>query len=201
MYNNGSIEFTCKGRKCETKLNCKLGETSNLNKHLKNVCKDNSVREWYTQYALYTKNNDPNLIINDHQLNLIKYFISSNSALQELKNPNLISITIPELKMPSEYVFRNTLLPEVMKNLRKCQENKLNNAETISLMTDLWTNRANSDFIAVAASCSNSCFDREIFIIDMVRMEGRHTAENIKKAIEIMINKFEFDKSKISGIF
>ncbi len=33
----------------------------------------------------------------------------------------------------------------------------------------------------------------------MMRMPGRHTAENVKIAIEELLNRFKFDKSKING--
>jgi hypothetical protein len=35
----------------------------------------------------------------------------------------------------------------------------------------------------------------------MVHVEGSHTSENIKKYIESGINIFQFDKSKIRGIY
>lgn len=54
------------------------------------------------------------------------------------------------------------------------------------------------DFIAIAASCINEDFSREVFVASMIPMPpGGHSAENIKKAIELMINKFKFDKELI----
>ncbi len=65
--------------------------------------------------------------------------------------------------------------------------------------TDIWTNSINSDFIGLAAVLTNSTYDREIFVINMMRLSGRHTAENVKIAIEELVNRFKFDKSKING--
>lgn len=59
-----------------------------------------------------------------------------------------------------------------------------------------------SDFLALAASCSNSSFEKEIIVIGMMKMPipGNHTAENIKICIEKIIGEYKFDKSKIVGI-
>jgi len=60
----------------------------------------------------------------------------------------------------------------------------------------------NVDFVALAGACTYSSFFREIFVIDMFPMPpGGHNAENIKKAIEIIVNRFDFDKKKITGIY
>ena len=59
------------------------------------------------------------------------------------------------------------------------------------------TNRANSDFIALAVSTINECFEREILVVNMERMTDRHTAEHIKECVESMINKYNFDKKKL----
>lgn len=59
----------------------------------------------------------------------------------------------------------------------------------------------NVDFIAVASCCIYQSFEREIFALDMMEMpEGGHNAENIQIATEKMVNRFDFDKSKIQGI-
>ena len=42
--------------------------------------------------------------------------------------------------------------------------------------------------------------DKETIVIGMMRMPGNsHNAENIKIAVETMVNKYDFDKSKIYG--
>jgi hypothetical protein len=55
-------------------------------------------------------------------------------------------------------------------------------------MTDIWTNKQNRDFIALCAVVTNSDFEREILVINMMRMVGHsHNSENIKSAIEEMV--------------
>jgi hypothetical protein len=85
-----------------------------------------------------------------------------------------------------------------MKKICEAIETKLQSAESICLIVDLWCKNSR-DFISLAAVMTNSCHERFICVIDMQRMEANHTAENIKKAIEEMINKKNFDKKKIKG--
>jgi hypothetical protein len=87
----------------------------------------------------------------------------------------------------------------VVDKLNHCISKRLDAAHSICLVVDLWTNVLNSDFVGIAAIITTACFTREIIAINMVRMTGKHTAENIKKSIEHGVNIFEFDKSKIHG--
>ena len=82
-----------------------------------------------------------------------------------------------------------------MKMLFNAIQLKLQNAEFVFLMTDLWSDFQNADFIALAAIVVDKNWDKEFFVLDFKEMENRHTAENIKTEIERMVNKFEFDKS------
>ena len=43
-------------------------------------------------------------------------------------------------------------------------------------------------------------FDKEIVILGISEIVGGHCAENIQLAIEAIVNKYKFDKSKIKGI-
>jgi len=88
-------------------------------------------------------------------------------------------------------------MPEVLNHLYLLIENKLETAKTVCLVVDLWTNLINSDYIALGAVITNNTFDRKMIIVNMMRMVGMHNSENVKLAIEAMINKFQFDKSKI----
>jgi hypothetical protein len=57
------------------------------------------------------------------------------------------------------------------------------------MFPDLWCNTQTTDFIGLCGVLTSHSFEREILVIDMIRMPGeRHTAENIKFAIEQMVN-------------
>ena len=105
-----------------------------------------------------------------------------------------------KIKTPDYRTFVNGLLPKVMQEIHEKILSKLNQATSISLITDIWTNKQLKDFIAVVASIINSKFQKELVVIGFSRMPGKHNAENVKKAVEVIVNKYEFDKNKISSI-
>ena len=78
-------------------------------------------------------------------------------------------------------------------------QSKLRNSQFVFLMTDLWTDFQMTDFIALAALIVDQDWNKEFLILDMKEMEGKHNAENVQNAIEKIVNKFDFDKSKIKG--
>ena len=80
-------------------------------------------------------------------------------------------------------------------------EKKLENAAYISLIPDIWTSKRMLDFCATAVSKMSETFQREILVVGMGKMPGNHYAENIKAIMETLINRYEFDKSKIKGLF
>jgi hypothetical protein len=177
-----NIKFDCKI--CKKPLKSRLGKTTNLNKHLRT---HDIMNKWYTQYQVHQCiTNDS--VIDDNTLLLIKFFISSNTALSALKNHWLRELLAEKVKLPGSVSFRNVILPAVYSSLRKEIERRLQAAETICLITDLWTNKQNDDFIALCGVITNEFFEREILVIDMLPMLGEsHTAENIKDAIERMV--------------
>jgi hypothetical protein len=55
-------------------------------------------------------------------------------------------------------------------------------------MSDIWTAKQNSDFIALRAAIIDASLNRNIMVLDMMRIPGSsHNAENIKQAIETMV--------------
>ena len=66
----------------------------------------------------------------------------------------------------------------------------------MALTSDIWTADNLIDFLAISINTSDKFFKRNFKVIEM---PGKHTAENIKAAIEEIINSFEFDNSKIDG--
>ena len=58
-----------------------------------------------------------------------------------------------------------------------------------------------ADFIGLGASIINECFESELLIIGMMGMNGNHTAENIKKALERLVNSCKCSKINFHGNF
>ena len=76
---------------------------------------------------------------------------------------------------------------------------KLESSASVTLIVDIWTIKQLRDFIAVVAKCIYSSFEGECFVIGIDEMVRRHIAENVKTAIEKIVNPFEFDKRKLAG--
>jgi predicted nucleotidyltransferase len=77
-----------------------LARTTNLNKHLKT---HDLLDEWFKEYETYKQ--PKKTVIDDTNLKLIKYFISSNVALKELKNKWLRELINVEV-LPGPHSFR-----------------------------------------------------------------------------------------------
>ncbi|RNA32932.1 hypothetical protein BpHYR1_042562 [Brachionus plicatilis] len=73
-------------------------------------------------------------------------------------------------------------------------------AKYVVLIVDAWTSKTKKEFVVVAAIVIDQKFKRDIFVLGILRLFGRHNAENVKKIIEEIVNSFEFNKNKISGI-
>ena len=132
---------------------------------------------------------------------IVKAFISTNTSLNHVEDVDYEEMInhdrTEELKIPSAATFRTNIVPEVMRLLTQEIEKKLENAVAITLIVDMWTTRMMTDFIALGASLMYDNFKQEIIIIGMKRMKQAHTAEYIKICIEEMVNKYNFNKSKI----
>ena len=75
----------------------------------------------------------------------------------------------------------------------------LNESASVCLISDIWTNKQMLDFMGIAANIIKSDFTRQTIVIGMCPMPGSHNAENIKKAIETLVNEYSFNKSILSG--
>ena len=192
-----SIQLISKERNCV--LNCKIGDFSNINKHFK---ADNHplLKEWYGLYQKIVPIIKQTKVLPDNLLNVIKFFIGSDTALNQLKNPLFTKILDPSIKLYSIKTFRYKLLPAIFEKLNKEIERKLKNATYVTLLTDAWTGQlSNVEFLALGAQIIDNLFNQEILIIGMVEIVGGHCAENIQAAIEKIINQYNFDKNKIKG--
>ena len=102
-----NIPFACKI--CLIQLKARPNRSSNLAKHLQNHPK---TKTWFEQYRRNDKVTATNLL-DPKMINLVSYFISSNTGLVELQNADFRAIVAPQVKIPSYYVFRKKILPEI----------------------------------------------------------------------------------------
>ena len=61
------------------------------------------------------------------------------------------------------------------------------------------TKKVMADFIGLAAVIINEELQQEFLIIGMDGMAGNHIAENIKEAIENLVNRYKFNKRLVHG--
>ncbi|RNA27693.1 zinc finger BED domain-containing 4-like [Brachionus plicatilis] len=193
---NQKLDFQCIF--CGAKITAVLGETSNVKAHMERHKNIQDLVEWLSRYKEIKSSIDSSKV-DEETLNFIKYFIASNSAISELDSihfRNLFAST--KIKMPCSNTFSEKIVPSVFELLNKEISSKLNKALTICLISDIWTNPQMVDFLGLAVNLMYQKFVKEILVIGMVQMDGSHCAENIKAAIERIINNYNFDKSKIS---
>lgn len=174
-----------------------IGKPGNLQQH---ISIHEEGRNWISSFKKYKQSKTNNYRKLDSQsIALVKFFIESNIAMNALSNKHLRSILTVKLK-PSRYSFKNVFIPEMMSHLNNALSQKLRNASYIHLITDIWTNINTIDFLGLAVVCVFNDMKKEIFTIGLTPMEGSHCAENVKKAIETIINKLEFNKAKIVSV-
>ena len=149
-----------------------------------------------------SSNRFQNYVICQKTLDFVKWFVTANLSGTDIKNVFFQKILAEYLNVPSYYILINTLLPAIVLSLKSKIEEKLLDSFSICLITDIWTNRLNKDYIALAAVVTDSFAEKSILVLGMARMPGPHNAENIKYAIEQICNEYgKFDKSKIHGKF
>lgn len=181
---------------CSAICNVKLGESTNLTKHIK---KHIECQDWLHNYNLNkgTKRD----AIDPDTLSIIKFFISSNTSMIALKNKHLRDyMSRHNIKLPCHNTFVDSYIPNVLSKLYKVIESRLQKASCISLIADIWTNKNMLDFIGVAANLTYRNFQSECLVIGLMEMKERHTHSAIKKAIEQVLSNYDFDKSKIRAI-
>lgn len=102
-------------------ISSKLGKTSNLIKHLDD---HDLFKQWKIQYDSNDVSEDDE--IDENTYDIIKYFISSNSATKELKNKHLRSLlTRNKISLPTENSFVNILLPNFLAKVKSAIQFKL----------------------------------------------------------------------------
>ena len=194
-YPENEIKFECK--LCGTILQSIFPYFSNLSKHLK-YHEDfiNWLKLFNTKFKVLKR-----AALDDNLYDLVRFFISSNSSLSQIMNPYLRKLIEHKMSLPSPKTFRHTLIPQVYEQMKSVIDSRLDSALSICLITDIWTNVVMADFIGLGASIINECFESELLIIGMMSMNGNHTAENIKIALERLVNSYKCSKINFHGNF
>ena len=105
----------CSSKKNNNTLKAKFAITKNLGKHLKTHAK--YITNWLYLYQKHDQKFNKKGITKN-TLTLMKYFISSNTALKELKNKWLREPLTDKFEVASKNAFRDEILPKVYQLMR-----------------------------------------------------------------------------------
>jgi hypothetical protein len=180
-----TIDFQCKY--CNKKLQAHFGAIQNLSSHL--PTHPDFLAKWLSFFEKKTGKKQ----LDDSTFDLVRAIISVNLPLAVLENENFAKCL--KMELTSVKTFRNSILPRVNKLMMEAIDIKLSNASSISLIVDIWTNKVFADFLALAALIVNEQDKAELLVLGMSPMNGIHTAESVKPAIENIVNSFNFNKN------
>jgi hypothetical protein len=186
------VEFFCKI--CKKSKKNLIGKPGNLKKHLESHSES---KEWVKAFTLWQGTPSITNKLDSSTINMVKFFLNSNIAVRSFQDKYLRR----ELKLKlGKYALSKRVIPDVLKFMYKCVEERLQMCDHVHLITDIWTGASMSDFIALAAILTNNLLQKQFVILGMEQMEGRHTAENILVGVEKIANRFEFNKDKCDTI-
>jgi hypothetical protein len=190
------INFTCK--LCDRNLQATFPEFNNLNNHLKTHSEFRD--KWLSYFDEFNPQKSKcTILLDDNTYNLVRFVVSSNTAMTTLENVHLAKLLHEKMKVPCIRTFRYTLLPKIYSDMLSLINIKLDEALTICFITDIWTNKIMADYIALAAVIVNQKYEQELLVIGMNGMSGDHVAEVVKFELESIINSFKFNKLKCHG--
>lgn len=91
----------------------------------------------------------------------------------------------PEYKLPSEFYFRCTLIPEIYRKLKYFLKNLLKTElEYCSVTLDMWTSDANDSYFSTTVHFINEKWEQIVAFLGIKHFPGRHTGENVAKMLE-----------------
>ena len=126
-------------------------------------------------------------------------FMSSNTASAEIKNKYL-RVLLANIQMPGVNSFTETILPDLVKQVKLLIINKLIRSTTVILVASSWPADNACFCMGLTAVICDQSLEKDCHVIGIRRIEGAHSAENIQSAIGSIVNEYAFDKSKIKGV-
>ena len=89
-------------------------------------------------------------------------------------------------------------MPGILKDLKKELSERLNKAESISLIPDIWEYKR-EHFLGLAAALTHVTFEREHIVLGIKPIDG-YSSESINTCINKILVPYEFNKSNINGL-
>ena len=102
MDKDCSVIFKCMF--CNTVRVAQFGDLSNLKKHLENQNQDHEqLKKWLKEYDYKNKNTKPSVNIQKEFFHFLLYFLSSNGAIEQLKNKYLRKSFLIKINMRENF--------------------------------------------------------------------------------------------------
>jgi hypothetical protein len=169
--------------------------------HLKNKhSKITELKEWIEANKECFPSPSNKTFITEDTMKIVRYFISTNAALSNFDNKHFRELLYKYSKVPCSKTFKSVILDDVYYAVKHELNNLLSNAVSVLVISDIWTNKQMLDFMKIAVNIIDKYFVKHTMVIGLEIMPGRHNAENIKKAIEDIVNSYDFNKQIVSGI-
>ncbi|CAF0972744.1 unnamed protein product [Brachionus calyciflorus] len=153
-----------------------FGKNGNLIKHLRSH--KHEIGIWLGEFDKYSATKIHSKKLDPKMYHLVKFFIRNALAVKALEDKDLRQV-FP--KLIGKYSFVEILI----------------NAEYVVLIVDAWSSKCKKEFVVVSAATIKKDLNRDVFILGLERLIGRHNAENLKKCIESIVNRFEFNKKNV----
>lgn len=182
---------------CKFSSNCKptsqpIGNFSYLNKHLNTHERG---REWYSYFK--EENNE----LSEGDYKLMHYFIESGNSLHQLTFKTFRDLVANTIELPSFFKFRYIILNNVVNKMREKITKKLKAAYSITIIPDGWKRTfPHMNYLGLGAYLVYSDFRRELVILGIEKMIQTR-AEDLREVIQLIVNSYDFNKSKIKGFF
>ena len=186
---------------CHVTISAVLGATHNVKSHLETHKEIVDLQSWLDAYDKQSSLAHNKSNIDAETMKIVRYFISSNTAASNFDCPIFRDLFSGyKIKVPCSKTFSKVILDDVFTKVKVVLDRILNESASVCLISDIWTNKQMLDFMGIAANTIKADFTRQTIVIGMCPMPGCHNAENIKKAIETIVNEYSFNKSILSGM-
>lgn len=97
----------------------------------------------------------------------------------------LLQHLAPQYPIPSDTYFSKTILPDLYQRLQVFIRKQLEDAQSISFTSDIWTSDATKEsHISLTGHTISKTWERKAFTLNVKHFPGSHTGENISEMIK-----------------
>uniref|UniRef100_A0A096M2K3 BED-type domain-containing protein n=1 Tax=Poecilia formosa TaxID=48698 RepID=A0A096M2K3_POEFO len=203
---------------CSASLSETVGTTSNFYRHLERKHKEKFLEYKAGQQSDVTQ---PTISLFTQKVQLYSPQSPRQQAISEAIVQDLITGCCLPLSLVENGHFKHFLevldskytpisrktvserrIPELVRKVKETVLEKLKTQSSVSLTTDLWSDRRLRSFLGVTAHVcykSKDCYALESYLLDCRRFTGRHSGEHIASAFEEITEEYGI-RDKISYI-